>query len=91
MDSPELRYLKEMHKVNQKFYAYVTLELANTQAMIAALTEITKAYIITERGYDPDRFRDDFLAKLKELSTGFQTGARDFLSRSDLEPESENN
>ena len=75
MDSPELQYLKAMQKVNQRFYAHTTLELANTQARIAALTEMMKDYVITERGYDADRFRDDYLEKLKELSTGFQTAA----------------
>jgi hypothetical protein len=89
MDSPELQYLKAMHRVNQKFYAYATLEIATTQAMIAALTEMVKGYIITERNYDPDGFRDEYHKKLQELNTGFQTAARDFLSRSDLEPESE--
>lgn len=91
MDSPELQYLKSMQRVNQKFYAYATLEIASTQAMVAALSEMVKGYIITERGYNPDEFRDEFLKKLAELNTGFQTAARDFLSRSDLEPESESN
>ncbi|HYX27167.1 MAG TPA: hypothetical protein VE863_01275 [Pyrinomonadaceae bacterium] len=40
MDSPELQYLKAMHKVNQKFYTHATLALADLKALLTTAVNL---------------------------------------------------
>ena len=67
MDSPELKYLKAMQKVNQKFYMHATLEFAFLQAVVAALADIVKADVAKREDLTPAEIEAAFLKKLRNI------------------------